>query len=144
MWSLKSCVTAAGLMFLFPAAAKPPDLMIAPLLLLPFIENSFKHGVSKQLDQCWINLHLHAENHSFTFHLSNSCSKEKSQDMLGELVCRNIQKRLELIYAGNYSLSTIQEEEMYAVKLTMQLSSHADLEASKEISFVHTLPAAAI
>jgi hypothetical protein len=128
----------------FSCSGQTGGLMIAPLLLLPFIENSFKHGVSKQLDQCWINLHLHAENHSFTFHLSNSCSKEKELDIIGGIGLQNIQKRLELIYAGNYSLSTIQEEEMYAVKLTMQLSSQSDPESSKELSFVHTLPAAAI
>jgi LytS/YehU family sensor histidine kinase len=57
---------------------------------------------------------------------------------------QNIQKRLKLMYAGNYNLNTIQEEEMYAVKLTMQLSFPCAREASNENSFSHPLPAAAI
>ena len=57
---------------------------------------------------------------------------------------QNTQKRLELMYAGNYNLNTIKEEEMYAVKLTMQLSSPGPLESNSEISFSHTIPATAI
>jgi LytS/YehU family sensor histidine kinase len=128
----------------FSCSGETTGLTIAPLLLLPFVENSFKHGVSEQLDQCWINLHLHAVSNTFTFHLSNSFSKEKELEMVGGIGLQNIQKRLELMYAGNYSLSTIQEEELYAVKLTMRLSLHADLEAGKAISFIHTLPSTAI
>jgi LytS/YehU family sensor histidine kinase len=128
----------------FSCGGQTAGLMIAPLLLLPFVENSFKHGVSEQLDQCWINLHIHAENNELTFNLSNSCSKEKSMAVVGGIGLQNTQKRLELMYAGNYNLNTIQEEEMYAVKLTMQLSSPRPFESNSEISFSHLIPATAI
>jgi len=128
----------------FSCSGQTAGLMIAPLLLLPFVENSFKHGVSEQLDQCWINLNLHAENNVLTFQLSNSCIKEKTRAIVGGIGLQNIKKRLELMYVGKYNLNTILEEEMYAVKLTMQLNSPAALEAKNGISFSHPLPTPAI
>jgi LytS/YehU family sensor histidine kinase len=120
------------------------DLLIAPLLLLPFVENSFKHGMSEQLDQCWINLHLHAEHDSFSFNLSNSCSKEKKQAMVGGIGLKNIKKRLDLIYAEHYNLNINQDEDMYSVKLTMRLSKAAKPVIADQIIFSNTIPATAI
>ncbi len=45
---------------------------IAPLLLLPFLENAFKHGTSRQIDQCWISLNLAMEDNTMHFKLINS------------------------------------------------------------------------
>ncbi len=126
----------------FSCSGQTTGLTIAPLLLLPFVENSFKHGVSQQLDQCWVNLHLHAEGGSFTFNLSNSCSKEIVPSINGGIGLPNIQKRLELIYAGNYNLAITQQEEMFVVKLTMQLTAQHTLAASNETAFTNPLQAA--
>jgi len=123
----------------FSYSGKTSDIMIAPLLLLPFVENSFKHGVSEQLDQCWVNLHLHAAEGSFTFNLSNSCSKETVPALVGGIGLQNIQKRLDLIYAGNYDLVITQQEEMYAVKLTMKLNDPHKLKARIEKSLTNAL-----
>ncbi|MDB5208078.1 MAG: putative signal transduction histidine kinase [Flavisolibacter sp.] len=128
----------------FSCTGPTAGLVIAPLLLLPFVENSFKHGVSDQLDQCWINIHLHAEGNQLTFNLSNSCNKEKLPAINGGIGLVNINKRLELIYVGHYNLHITQQDEMYAVKLTMQLSQLMKLAANNETSFSNTLPAAAI
>ena len=46
--------------------------MIAPLLLLPFLENSFKHGASEQIDQCWISLDIAVSGDIFHMKLINS------------------------------------------------------------------------
>jgi hypothetical protein len=128
----------------FSYSGNTAGLLIAPLLLLPFVENSFKHGASEQLDQCWINLHLYAEHCTLTFQLSNSCSREKTAANVGGIGLQNIQKRLDLMYAGNYKLSTLQEEEMYSVKLTMQLNSPAIPVAGNDMSFIHPSSVAAV
>jgi hypothetical protein len=123
----------------FSYSGQKIDLLIAPLLLIPFVENSFKHGLSEQLDQCWINLHMHSENGVFTFNLSNSCSKEKAPAIVGGIGLQNIQKRLRLIYGEHYDLKITQQDEMYAVKLTMQLSTVKQPVINYETSFKHFL-----
>lgn len=128
----------------FSCSGQTAALMIAPLLLLPFVENSFKHGVSQQLDQCWISLHLHADDGAFTFNLSNSCSKEPVPAAFGGIGLQNIQKRLDLIYADNYSMNITRQEELYSVKLILQLPSRIKLAAREEIPVSHTLPVAAV
>lgn len=125
----------------FSCSGQTTGQLIAPLLLLPFVENSFKHGVSEQLDQCWINLHLHVENGALTFNLSNSCSNEKSSAKVGGIGLQNIKKRLELIYPGCYNLNISQHEEIYAVKLTMQLNPQLKIDAKTNIVFDKPLPA---
>lgn len=97
-------------------------LEIAPLILLPFVENSFKHGVSEQLEQCWVNLHLHAEGGIFTLNLSNSRNAEPVKGNIGGIGLQNIRKRLDLIYPGRYTMTVNEEPEMYAVKLQMKLA----------------------
>jgi len=97
-------------------------LKIAPLILLPFVENSFKHGVSEQLEQCWVNLHLHAEGGTFTLNLSNSRSAEPAKGNAGGIGLQNIRKRLDLMYPGCYTMTVNEEPEMYAVKLQVKLA----------------------
>jgi LytS/YehU family sensor histidine kinase len=103
-------------------------LFIAPLLLLPFVENSFKHGVSEQLDQCWINLHIYTEGTTLFFNLSNSFAGEKEAGKTGGLGLQNIKQRLALIYPGQYDLSINQEEEIFNIRLVLSLKSVADAE----------------
>jgi len=93
---------------------------IAPLLLLPFIENSIKHGVSKQLDTSWISLHLHVENDVLTFQLINSRDEQPQSDPQG-LGLRNVQRRLLLLYPGLHTLKLTPEEDNYMVYLTIRL-----------------------
>lgn len=96
-------------------------LAISPLLLLPFVENSFKHGVSEQLDQCWINIHVHVDNNHFTFQVSNSRTS-KEENGFGGLGMDNVRKRLQLLYPTSHSLKIIEENEIYVVKLELTLT----------------------
>ena len=96
---------------------------IAPLLLLPFLENAFKHGTSRQIDQCWISLNLSQEGSLMKFKLINSIDPVDNHipSRPGGLGLENIIKRLEILYKGNYSLSTQKLEEVYMVNLDLQL-----------------------
>lgn len=96
---------------------------IAPLLLLPLIENSFKHGTSNQVDQCWISLDLHVDGNAMDMKLVNSRDSEQSQDNNQHkgLGLQNVRRRLELLYPGRHTLEVKQEEELFIVHLQMQL-----------------------
>lgn len=105
----------------FITSGNTNELSIPPLLLLPFVENSFKHGVSGQLDQCWINIHVHAGDIRFTFQVSNS-RMAKQENTFGGLGMENVRKRLSLLYPSTHSLTITEEEEIYVVKLELMLN----------------------
>jgi sensor histidine kinase YesM len=105
----------------FSYSGNTGELMIAPLLLLPFVENSFNCGVGDQVEQSWINMHLHAAGDMLSFNLSNSFNKATPSLNSNSNNLQNIKKRLELIYAGKYELIINEEEDMYTVKLQIQL-----------------------
>jgi sensor histidine kinase YesM len=95
---------------------------IAPLLLLPFVENCFKYGVSQQIEQCWINMDLSVEGNILYLKFSNSRlpSKQSSgyQDGIG---LKNVKKRLDLLYSGVYLLKILPDDETFTVSLEIQL-----------------------
>ena len=97
--------------------------VIPPLLLLPLIENSFKHGTSNQLEQCWISLDLHVEKTHMNLKLVNSRDNENNSmnDEHKGLGLQNVQRRLELLYPGRHSFQVKQEEEMFIVHLQLEL-----------------------
>lgn len=96
--------------------------LIAPLLLLPFLENSFKHGVSEQLDQAWISLDVSVRANTLKFKLINSKPLSESPKPNPEGIgLQNVRKRLELIYPNQYELLLLNEEETFMVVLTLQL-----------------------
>lgn len=99
---------------------------IAPLLLLPFVENSIKHGISEQLDRSWVNLHLHVEADTLAFKLINSRDEHARVDPRAHgLGLQNVQRRLDLIYPGQYTLSLTPEEDTYMVALTLRFTGAA-------------------
>jgi LytS/YehU family sensor histidine kinase len=103
--------------------------MIAPLLLIPFVENSFKHGASKMITHPWIKLNLSVENNRLHFSIINS--KPSSNDLIatkarlpvgqGNIGLKNVTKRLELLYPGTHELNIVSEPDSYAVYLRLQL-----------------------
>ncbi|MGL6269202.1 MAG: sensor histidine kinase, partial [Chitinophagaceae bacterium] len=90
--------------------------LIRPLLLLPLVENSFKQGVSQQLDQKWISLDIHVEGDKMKFRLSNSNNIEDDEinesTKIEDAGIVNVKKRLELLYPGQNKLILKQEPGM--------------------------------
>jgi LytS/YehU family sensor histidine kinase len=98
--------------------------VIAPLLLLPFVENCFKHGASKQIDLCWINMDLSVEENRLYFKLVNSNSNHDEQQQLNEGIgLSNVQRRMNLLYGGNHSLKLVAGEDTFTVSLQLELQS---------------------
>jgi LytS/YehU family sensor histidine kinase len=101
---------------------------IAPLLLLPFIENSFKHGASELLDQAWISLDISVKENSLRFKLINSKPADslpfdKQNNHSAGIGLSNVKKRLALIYPGLHELKTTTEEDTFIVNLSLTLEA---------------------
>ncbi len=128
----------------FSCSGNTQNLVIAPLLLLPFVENSFKHGMSEALDQCWINIHLHAEEGRLLFNLSNSCNQDHPAAIAGGIGLENIKKRLALLYPEKYQLDIQKEEEMYIVRLELFLGVATSLPFKRGQTVIQLKPAAAV
>lgn len=121
----------------FNISGDTSSLAVSPLLLLPFVENSFKHGVSQQLDQCWINIHIHVEDSTMTFQVSNSRT-DRQEFVFGGLGMQNVGKRLQLLYPDTHKLKITEEGEVYVVKLELKLIRLA-AESTKIETIKHTV-----
>ena len=105
------------------------DYKIAPLLLLPLVENCFKHGTSQMIDQPWISLHLDMKGNRFYMRLLNGKQRKlASMDDPRGIGIMNVRKRLELVYPGRHELAIKNEEDVFIVNLSI------DLEPSGEIN----------
>lgn len=96
---------------------------IAPLILIPFIENAFKHGVDGQIIDPWIKVELNIEDDQLTFTCSNS-ARNKQKDQIRKdkgIGLQNVMRRLELLYPNQYELDIQQDETAYYIKLNMRL-----------------------
>lgn len=95
--------------------------LIAPFLLLPFIENSFKQ-CNAMTEKCWISLEIKVEENAYLIKLINGISPEIScqPEFYGNGLF-TVQKRLNLLYPNRYELQMTAEEEVFLVKLKIQL-----------------------
>ena len=96
--------------------------MISPLMLIPFVENSFKHGTSKMLAHPWVKLVIKIENNTLHFSITNSRPQEAEPYVKkGNIGLKNVKKRLELLYPGTHELNIISEPGSFFVSLSVQL-----------------------
>jgi sensor histidine kinase YesM len=103
------------------------DLHIAPLLLLPFIENSFKHGASNMLEHPWVNMQISLHGRQMHMKLLNGkASIPKKETTDAGIGIENVKRRLELLYPGKHELSITNEEEVFIVNLKVDLEQKKD------------------
>jgi sensor histidine kinase YesM len=93
---------------------------IAPMLLLPFVENAFKHGI-RLSSPSHVSLRLSAKDGTIRFVAENSLhmTAEQSAETDSALGLRNVKRRLELLYPRNHSLSIREGEGIYRVVLDL-------------------------
>lgn len=94
---------------------------IAPMLLIPFVENAFKHGdKSGTRPGIWIRLTI--ESSRIVFEVKNRIRKinNASIDKIGGIGLNNIRRRLELLYPQKHSLEIIPEDTMFSIKLILE------------------------
>jgi sensor histidine kinase YesM len=103
--------------------ADTDDLHITPLLLLPLVENCFKHGTSNMLEQPWLSLHIHLEDTIMHMKLINGkpAGTSKKTDNYPGIGINNVRTRLELLYPGKHVLHITDDAEVFIVNLQIQL-----------------------
>ena len=97
---------------------------IPPLLLLPLVENAFKHGTSNQVDQCWISFDMHVTDKAINFKLINSKDNEQSAaaNKYRGAGLQNVKKRLDLLYTDKYVFEVVDQEEVFIAHLLLPVT----------------------
>lgn len=115
--------------------------VIAPLLMIPFVENSFKHGTSQMLQHPWIKLEITTVKDQLFFKVSNSkpslIRANKQNKGIGLI---NVKKRLQLLYPGKHQLDVSETEDMFTVNMQILLEENVFeedkiIEADKTLAY---------
>lgn len=106
--------------------------LIAPFLLIPLVENAFKHGSSQQTGRAYIELTVSLVNNQLAFRLENSLDKLFVPNVYNTvgIGLANVRKRLQLIYPNAHELLVHSESERFVVELNIDLNRMSvDLQA---------------
>jgi two-component system, LytTR family, sensor kinase len=97
---------------------------IPPLLLIPLVENAFKHGVSETRNQPFVDIHLSVLKQQLTFIVKNS-TEELSREMgvKENIGLSNLRRQLQLLY-NDYQLSIEPYDRVFISTLKINLTSH--------------------
>jgi sensor histidine kinase YesM len=116
---------------------KMDDIFIAPLLLLPFVENCFKHGTSNMLQNPWINLTVELKDTTLVMKLMNGKSPVKVNGHLKPGIgISNVRQRLDLLYKEKYELQVREDEEVFVVDLKVELIGIKGRDNMKELVLI--------
>ncbi len=97
---------------------------LPPLLLIPLVENAFKHGVSETRDQPFVDIYLSSDKKQLEFIVKNSVEGSPGEGHVKENIgLSNIRRQLELLYKV-YDLSLQQSEKDFTAILKINLESH--------------------
>lgn len=107
----------------YQVGAEVRNFSIAPLLLLPFVENAYKYVSTYTNKENSIRLHLHYQNDIFTLEIDNTTEAAipREDDKRGGIGLENVKRRLELIYKGNYDLRITPGATHYGVLLSINI-----------------------
>ncbi|SIO36520.1 sensor histidine kinase [Chitinophaga niabensis] len=100
------------------------DQEISPLLMLPLVENAFKHGAAETVDAPWINIEIYASSVDLIVKISNSkpeqavAYQKRSNAHIG---MTNVEKRLKLLYPEMHTFKWYDEEDCFITELKVQL-----------------------
>jgi len=106
----------------FNVQGKVENYQIAPLLLIPFVENAFKHGI-RMGNETFIYINLAVLNNILIFEVKNSISKNSNEleTQYGGVGLENVKKRMELLYPNQYELTINEEAKKFKVTLKINM-----------------------
>jgi two-component system LytT family sensor kinase len=114
----------------------PDHYFIAPLLLISFVENAFKHGTSRSISPSFVSISIHLEGAKLFFSVKNSVPprdvlltfSKKATENQGGFGLLNTSKRLELLYPQKHKLTISQTDDQFKIELEMDLVSISHLQ----------------
>lgn len=99
-----------------------PDLMMPPLMLIIFVENAFKHGISYRIDS-FVEVTINISNDRLLFNCRNSRPPQPEEEKKnGGMGLVNVRKRLDLRFPENYKLDIKEGKDIYEVELDIPLA----------------------
>lgn len=98
-----------------------PTMSIAPMILIPFVENAIKHSHIEKIKDSFIYIFLKVTKEFIHFEIENNIPKKTiSKDGVGGIGLENVRKRLAIVYPENHELLIKEEEDVFKVKLTIK------------------------
>lgn len=108
-----------------------PGQRIVPLLILPLVENAFKHGTSEKVGEAWINMDLQVKDNFLKFKISNSKPEQRpkkdNEKNNASIGLANVRKRLAILYPSAHQLRILEEEDIFAVILEINLDKRLQI-----------------
>lgn len=98
------------------------EVSVPPFLLIPLVENSFKHGVREEVRSTEIDIYLECKGQLLIFRISNTIAEGYTREEQGGIGLQNLRRRLDLLIPEKYELKTSIEENRYYAELKLQLS----------------------
>jgi LytS/YehU family sensor histidine kinase len=95
------------------------EARISPLMLIIMLENAYKHGVEKLTDEAFVAIRLTADSHQLVFDIKNNYDPQEG--VAPGIGLKNLRRRLALVYPERYQLSITDQDNLYHVKLTIEL-----------------------
>lgn len=93
------------------------NLKIPPLILIPLVENAFKHGIKDEVKKGWIHIKMKVEGFKLLFSIENTIPENNTVENVGGLGLSNVSRRLDLIYSDNKAFEAINLGSTFVVKL---------------------------
>lgn len=102
----------------------PQEVRIVPLILITFLENAFKHGVSNNQPNAWVNIQICLDGKQCIYTVSNSKISINGTEtaLKSGIGLQNVQRRLKLSYPDQYQLNVDDQPDSYAVQLNLMLN----------------------
>ncbi|WP_299212529.1 histidine kinase [uncultured Aquimarina sp.] len=102
------------------------NVSVAPFILMPFVENAFKHVSQGAHQKNWISINFHFSNEKILFEVANTIIHydDNSDDLMKNsgIGLKNVQRRLDLVYHDQYELSIKKTEGIYKIRLEVTLN----------------------
>lgn len=109
----------------FEVEGEVGDKLIAPMVMLPFVENSFKHGLKGGADKAFVNIRIRVFSKSLNLEIENSKGKAvEPESMSRGIGVENVKNRLDLIYPGRHKLKIKDENDTFKVHLRIELTEN--------------------
>lgn len=105
---------------LFENTTDSDEYLIEPMLLMPFVENSFKHGLNKQATDGWVKIILSVNDGKLHCSISNNkkeISANKTGIKIGGIGIENVKRRLDILYPNKYTLGIKESDITFEVEL---------------------------